>query len=153
LSYKKSNQLKVLHGTDQPCRTNSVIKGDKDLPDIFHAPKNLNEHGKEMYRELCKSLKKLNLLKRTDLQSLEMCADAYGEYIECNLQIKKLGGIAEYVSGKTSQQIPLVTARNAAADRYRKFIIDFGLSPAARNKLGVVEQDEEDAFTTFLKKV
>lgn len=93
-------------------------------------------------------------MEKTDLGSLEACCAAYDEMVECQIAIRDYGGIVAYTRGKTSQQVPLLSARNKAMEVYKKFMSEFGLSPASRAKLGLDDKEpEESDFQKLLKNV
>ena len=154
MNYRKPVKLKILHGTDQPCRRKTEAKVNDDLPLRVPPPEYLNPSGRKKWNELVRLLRKKGILEKTDLGSLEACCAAYDEMVECQLAIKKYGGIVEYTDGKTSQQVPLLSARNRAMEVYKKFMSEFGLSPASRAKLGLGgEEPKESEFEKLLKKV
>lgn len=147
---KKSAKLKVLHGTDQPCRRKVVPKIQKDnMPLRLPAPEYLGKYGKKKWNELVKILRDKKILERADLGALEGCCLAYDEMVQCSLAIEEAGGIVLYSAGK--RQIPLITVRAKAMETYRKYISEFGLSPAARAKQGIESAAKEDDLQKFIK--
>lgn len=152
MNYRKPVKLKILHGTDQPCRRKSDARTEDDLPLRVPPPEYLNPPGRKKWNELVRLLRKKGILEKTDLGSLEACCAAYDEMVECQLAIKEYGGIVAYTEGKTSQQVPLLSARNKAMEVYKKFMSEFGLSPASRAKLGLDDKEpEESEFEKLLK--
>lgn len=154
MSHKKLPELKVLHGTNQPSREASLITSPgSDLPKFIEAPAYLNPVGRKEWYRLVKLLRESGLLEKTDLTSLGMACQCFQEYIECINAISAEGGMVSYTAGKSSQEIPLVAAKNKAMEHYKKFMTEFGLSPGARSKLGIKpKQKELSDFEKFIQK-
>lgn len=152
MNYRKPMKLKILHGTDQPSRRRAGLLSEDNLPIRIPPPEYLNPPGRKKWNELVRLLRKKGILEKTDLGSLEACCAAYDEMVECQLAIKEKGGIVEYTNGKTSQQVPLLSARNRAMEVYKKFMTEFGLSPASRAKLGIEEKPEKSDFEKYIEK-
>lgn len=107
---------------------------------------------RKKWNELIRLLRKKGILEKTDLGSLEACCASYDEMACCPMAIKAAGGIVEYTRGKTSQQVPLLSARNKAIDSYKKYMTKFGLSPASRAKLGIQEAPEKSDIQKFMER-
>ncbi len=153
MSWKKPPELKALHGTDQPCRDQKATTSTGDnLPSSIPVPSFLNPPGKRKWRELVKLLRERKLLDRVDLGALELCCIAYDEVISCQTAIQQAGGIESYTAKKTSQQTPLLTAKKSAMETYKKYMTEFGLSPASRAKLGIEDEPEESEFERYLRE-
>jgi len=153
MSYRKSIKLKVLHGTDQPCRRQSISPSEDTLPKRIPPPEYLNPPGRKKWNELVRLLRDQGILEKTDLGSLEACCSSYDDMVECQLAIKKLGGIVAYTTGKSSQEVPLLSAKNKAMDNYKKYMTEFGLSPASRAKLGIERKPEKNEIEKFMERV
>ena len=154
MSHRKRPELKVLHGTSQPVRETPAIEEmtADALPKHVVAPPYLNAVGRKEWNRLVKELRQHGLLERTDLTSLAMCCQCYQEYVTCITEIEKLGGIATYTSGASSQEVPLISAKNKAVENYKKFISEFGLSPGARSRLGIRPKAKEKSdFQKYLE--
>lgn len=153
MSYRKSLDLKILHGTDQPCRRTASSPSEDNLPKRIPPPEYLNPSGRKKWNELVRLLREQGILEKADLGSLEACCAAYDEMVECQIALKDEGGIVNYTRGKSSQQVPLLSARNKAMDNYKKYMTEFGLSPASRAKLGVEKKPEKSEFEKHLEKM
>ena len=154
MSYRKPTELKILHGTDQPCRrkASSPPAGD-NLPKRIPPPEYLNPPGRKKWNELVRLLREQGILEKTDLGSLEACCVAYDEMVACQLAINEKGGIVAYTNGKSSQQVPLISVKNKAMDNYKKYMTEFGLSPASRAKLGIEKKPEKSDIQIFMEKM
>jgi P27 family predicted phage terminase small subunit len=153
MSYKKPPKMKVIQGTDQPCRRKSQNKPDDNLPLHVPAPEYLEPPGRRKWNQLVRQLRKKGMLDSVDLGALEACCLAYDEMVACQIAIKKSGGIVGYTEGKSSQQVPLLTAKNKAMDTYKKYMGEFGLSPASRARMGYEGEAEKSEFEKYLEKI
>lgn len=174
-NFRKPPELKVLHGTDQPCREAPEVSGDSgSLPKSIPIPETLGTPGRRKWRELVKLLRDRGLLDRVDLGALEMCCLAYDEVVSCQKAINAAGGIVGYCQkpktdkdgkivfgldgkiqyvGRSSQEVPLLTTKTKAMETYKKYMIEFGLSPASRSRLGIKPGKEESEFERYLREM
>lgn len=152
MSYRKPPQLKVIQGTDQPCRRKEKAVSDDDLPVRIPPPEYLSPVGKRKWNELVRQLRKKSMLEKVDMGTLEACCIAYDEMVTCMIAIKEAGGIVKYTAGKSSQQVPLLSAKNKAMETYKKYMSEFGLSPASRAKMGIGGEQEKSEFEKYLER-
>lgn len=153
MNYSKPEHLKELQGTARKDREISIdLEESPEIPSDLKPPTYLSAVAKKKWRELVKDLVESGLLKNVDLGSLEMCCIAYGDAMECQREIKKQGGLANYVAGRSAQEIPLMSQKKAAMESYKKYIAEFGLSPASRAKMGIRPKKKESAMSGFKKR-
>lgn len=116
-------------------------------------PHFLNEHAKKEWRRMVKLLVRLGLYTDVDRAALAMYCQAYGRWVEVELEMEKEigreGVVAALVSvsGKGNPyQNPLLSVANAAWEQVRKMLAEFGLTPSARQRLANVEPvgEQED---------
>ena len=93
-------------------------------------PKSLGKEAKAEWRRVVKHLEAMGLLAQTDRAMLTAYCEAWGEFVETLEAIKKAPSFVEAI------EWGLLKAKNDAAKRILQFAQHFGLSPAARARLG-----------------
>ena len=83
-----SNALKVLKGTDQPCRMREEISYEK-ITKIPKAPDYMCVAGKKVYKITAQQLADQGILNVVNINAVMMYANEMGKYIEAE---KKLSG-------------------------------------------------------------
>jgi P27 family predicted phage terminase small subunit len=150
---RKPTALKVLTGTDQPCRTN---KNEPKLsPTSPPVPRHLTGKVRWAWHRLVKIIGPMRVLTKADAVALELAAEAYAEMVEASEVVEKEGFTFVTVteSGAESVKIrPEVMIRSDAWRRLEKMISHFGLSPSTRSKVSVVAKLKEgNPFDQFKK--
>lgn len=122
-------------------------------------PSFLNEHAKKEWRRMVKLLVRLRLYTDVDRAALAMYCQVYGRWVAAELELEKKIGRAGSVEAAlvavsekgNPYQDPLLSVANAAWEQIRKMLAEFGLTPAARQRLANVEPlpDQDD----FLEKL
>ncbi|MDQ0257937.1 P27 family predicted phage terminase small subunit [Evansella vedderi] len=115
--------------------------------DNINCPKWLKGEGKKEWDRIVDELKELGLLTNLDVASLAICCDAYGKYVVATRQIKQKELLIEYVNAaRQTNKVtnPLIQIATKYADMYKKYMIEFGLSPSARARLVSATRTEED---------
>jgi P27 family predicted phage terminase small subunit len=143
--------MKVLKGTDQPCRTN---KREPKLPvERSLAPKWLSKKAQEIYLELSDVLVGMQVLTKADQTALEMLCDAYAEYREARAYIEDKGMTYETTatSGDVIYKVyPQVAIASDAYKRIRSMMTEFGLTPASRSKVSAAGEEEKDPLGDYM---
>ncbi len=121
----KPTSLKILTGT-QPCRIN---RNEPKIPSAAspEAPSWVGDYGREMWRDLAPILAKAGLLSEGDLAAFSLLCNEYD-------------GV---------RRDPL----NAGSrDRYRRLLVEFGLTPSARSRIKATAEPPKDELELFLAK-
>lgn len=119
----KPKALKILEGA-QKCRINQ----DEPVYPSAGAPEPpawLGEHGKELWRTLYPLLNSAGVLSAADLPAFEQLCDEY----------------------HAIRQDP---TEDKARDRYRKLLVEFGMTPSSRSRLKVSAEKPKDELELFL---
>jgi phage terminase small subunit len=120
----KPTALKILEGA-QPCRINT--REPRMPAGGLDPPKWLDEFGQEHWRELAPILQAAGLLTVGDRPALAQLCDEYST-------IRKD-----------------VDADNAR-ERYRRLLVEFGLTPSSRSRLKSDAEPRRDALSEFLHR-
>jgi P27 family predicted phage terminase small subunit len=94
------------------------------------------------------------ILTVVDLAALEICCAAYGEYRQAYDAVyrprdPKTGRIVkrtltQYMAGQNSQTTPEYTAMRQAWTAFKSYLMEFGLTPASRNRIELPEPEEPE---------
>ena len=102
-------------------------------------PSWLSATTKKEFVRLAELLSSIDLINEADIGHLALYCDAYAEYLSCKREIRKVG---KWVDGKPN---PFYIRKKDAAAQMRSLASDLGLSPAARARLAInLENEEED---------
>ena len=146
------SKLKVLRGTDQPCRMNKrEPQAEAGAP---ACPAWLSPKAKRAWKEIVGILGGMKILAKADRKALEMLCDAYAEYRDARAVVSKQGATyeAETVAGGTMiRPRPEVAIAADAWRRVKGMLTEFGLTPASRSRVHVPEKGENKSpFAEFL---
>jgi len=105
----------------------------------------------EEWRSVCKQLDSMDLLSTTDARSLELYCLTYSRFRAAQEQVKKHGDVLFLGKNKYPQVSPFYTCMNKYHEDCRKWLIEFGLTPAARARLRVkVEEKSNNKWSGIL---
>lgn len=130
--------------------------GRRKLPDLNRPkvnmsgpPKWLDKKGKEFWLEVQTKLERLGFVNETDELAFALLCDAYSGYVAVSNVMKKKGmnGIDERISvlgEQVRQRSPEFLISETYFNRAIKLFDRFGLTPAARGKLGITLDSKDD---------
>ena len=102
-------------------------------------PSHLSRYAREAWGSFAPLLSRMGILTPADALALERLCDCYSEIRECQLVIEIAGGPTyetRNVAGERMYRSRPEAAKLADADRrFRAWLIEFGLTPAARTKV------------------
>jgi P27 family predicted phage terminase small subunit len=110
-------------------------------PTPLDAPEGLPEDALGMWDYLTGVLQKAGILENTDRYALELTCRTYAEY----LTAKRAYDAEPIVEGSQGQAVksPYWQIMNAARAELRKELTEFGLTPAARVRIGALQKGGE----------
>jgi P27 family predicted phage terminase small subunit len=117
-------------------------------PGIPTPPEHLTDDARRAWFGLCHLLHSMGVLAKADAMALERLCETYAEVVELTANIKAKGRtqVVETESGaEFERQRPQVAMLADADRRFKSYLIEFGLTPAARSKVNVSEQPEQSA--------
>lgn len=138
MSNKKPRSLKIISGTDQPCRRDEgePLFVEEPLSDIPDPPDWLpNAHAVKEWNRVTKILHMAKMLTPGCLQSLGVLCASYG----CIVQ--------QYAAGLAPKASELA--------QYRGLVAEFGLTPMSNSRLrpgGGQKEEKENRFSRFGKR-
>jgi P27 family predicted phage terminase small subunit len=100
------------------------------------------------WKRIIKLLEPHKVITEADMVPLYIYATSYADYREAMRQIRESGQVGLSQSG-VPQKSPWVTAANAAWDRIRPLIAEFGLTPSARARLKMEPEPDQNAGADF----
>ncbi len=123
-------------------------KEPKPKREIPSCPAHLTDIGKVAWGRLTVLLDRMGILTEADGAALERLCDCYADILACRELIE-----ADGYTYKTQDQNgntlikanPAVTQLRAADSQFKSYLIEFGLTPAARSKVNVTPDDDEKA--------
>jgi len=139
----KPTHLKVVTGNPGKRAINK--KEPKPAREIPACPAYLSDTGKVAWGRLSVLIDRMGILTEADGAALERLCDCYAEILECRDLIEKQGRTYESIRGLGGEdsgvEQVLVKANPAVAmladadRRFKSYLIEFGLTPAARSKV------------------
>jgi len=103
-------------------------------------PVHLDPKGKAVWKKLCALLKRMGVLTEADGLALERLCDCYSDILKCRELIERDGRTYTSIDQNSNQLIknnPAVNQLRAADAQFKSYLVEFGLTPAARSKVNV----------------
>jgi len=153
-------KLKIIRGTDQPCRMNP----DEPEPDIKipKPPKGLTGFAAKEWKRAAALLEDLGLISDIDMCMFLAYCQSFGRWMEAEKKIKKEGlfitipiGIKKGKKGQEDTIIfqikknPYLAIANDAKREATKYAVEFGMSPASRSKVKAEKGNSGDKKKGF----
>lgn len=155
----KPTHLKVVSGNPGKRAINK--REPKPKREIPSCPAYLSDVGKVSWGRLSVLLDRIGVLTEADGLALERLCDCYAEILECRDLIARDGRTYSSIRGIGDENSPIeqvlmkanpAVAMLADADRrFKSYLVEFGLTPAARSKVqtkpdGDKQKDPLDEF-------
>lgn len=118
-------------------------------------PKHLSAKAQYAWDRLVVILDEMGVLTMADVLALERLCDCYADILAARELIKKDGRIYKTVDANGNTLIknnPAVNQLRAADAQFKSYLVEFGLTPAARSKIQVTndgEENKEDPMQEF----
>jgi len=114
-------------------------------------PKHLGRVAKQEWKSIVPLLEQLGVLSKIDRSALEIYCSAYGRYRQAQQELEKTGYVLTTPNG-FKMKSPWVAIMNEALNQCKRFLIEFGLTPAARAKLSIRQgSDQKEDIKQFMK--
>ena len=136
-------QLKIVRGTDQPCR----VKKDEPKPktDNLKRPFKLSQVASSQWTKVARELKAAKLLTNIDTHALAMYCEAYALWKGALEMIHKEGAVVLSLNGSMVQS-PYCHVASKAYDQASRMLVEFGMTPSSRTRVSAVEGPDDDDF-------
>ena len=164
-----SNALKVLKGTDQPCRMREEISYEK-ITKIPKAPDYMCVAGKKVYKITAQQLADQGILNVVNINAVMMYANEMGKYKEKKGSMntpmgkyieaeKKLSGsendrVVKEISDKGGVRYvrnPLDKMASEYLANAKMWAVELGITPASASKVKMGEKKEKDPLQKLLE--
>lgn len=135
-SHKKINKLEPKPATTRPV-----------------SPGWLDETGKQAFDDLAELLSGLKVVTEADVTALALLCDAYSEYRHARQAVTDFGQTYTTVTASGDSMVrprPEVAIAQSAWKRISDMLKQFGLTPAARAGVQVIDADDDNPFAEFL---
>jgi P27 family predicted phage terminase small subunit len=97
------------------------------------------------WERIVPELHALGLLTNVDRAALALYSASYGRWIDAERHLATSGLTVISPNGH-EQKSPWLTIADKAMDQLRRFIAEFGLSPASRTRVSAVPPSDDDDF-------
>lgn len=102
---------------------------------------------KKEWNRITKELKAAELITNVDVTALAVYCDTYSKYIEATEELNKTDLTLVYTNKFGAENIiehPLVRISRGYAELMKKYITEFGLTPASRAKIAIPKKEKEE---------
>jgi len=144
----KPTALKILTGnpSKRPLNKHEPIAENFNSP----CPSYLTKKGIEAWHKLTPILKDMNVLTNADSLALERLCDCYADILAARELIKRDGRTYQTTDANGNTLIknnPAVNQARTSEAQLKSYLVEFGLTPAARTKLHSMNGDDEKEDT------
>lgn len=110
-------------------------------------PPHLDAKGKAVWKKLCTLLRRMGVMTEADGLALERLCDCYADILACRELIERDGRTYATIDQNSNTLIknnPAVNQLRAADAQFKSYLVEFGLTPAARSKVNVDLPDGDE---------
>lgn len=140
----KPTALKILEGCrkDRVNTNGPIFRADGDTePPVW-----LDAYAREHWEELSAVLRRAGLFTEGDRAALAQLCDDYSTIR------KSVEGVDGIELGDYERMRSLMTNADKARDRYRRMLVEFGLTPSSRSRIKAPAEGPRDDLEDFLTK-
>ena len=102
-------------------------------------PRWLKKDAKTEWRRIAPILFNIGVLTAIDRAALAGYCQAWGRWVEAEAKVKERGEVVKTSNGNIVQH-PYLAVANRAMDNMRKYLIEFGMTPASRSRITAEKQ-------------
>ena len=122
--------------------------------EIPSCPAHLSDASKVAWGRLVEMLDRIGVLTECDVLALERLCDCYSDILACRELVARDGRTYTTTTAQGDTLIkgnPAVNQLRAADAQFKSYLVEFGLTPAARSKVQVSDDNEKpkDEFKEF----
>jgi P27 family predicted phage terminase small subunit len=129
-------------------RPETTVRQQRKEP-LPKMPTGLSKEAKSEWRRVARPLYEMGLLTRLDVKTLALYCECVARYERCQAALLERGDTFIQPNGVPKQRPEYYIMQNCLKE-LRAFIALFGLSPSARMRLQLPEQQEPDAMDDLL---
>lgn len=139
----KPTVLKLVEGNPGKRKINKTEpKPKRSIPSC---PAHLSDAGKVAWGRLSVLLDRMGVLTEADSAALERLCDCYSDILICRESLAQDGWTYKTMDAQGNTLIkgnPAATQLRAADSQFKSYLIEFGLTPAARSKVHATPDEE-----------
>ena len=113
-------------------------------------PPHLDKAAKQEWKRISAELVSLGLLTEVDRAALAAYCGAWSRWVAADLSVQKFGSVIKSPKSGFPIANPYVGIANTAMDQMRKFLVEFGMTPASRSRIQVTPTIGPDPFAEFM---
>jgi P27 family predicted phage terminase small subunit len=117
---------------------------------VPRCPTHLDDTAKAEWRRVSGELVALGLLTSVDRAALAAYCASYSKWVNADIQIQKFGSVIKSPKSGFPIPNPYCGIGNTALDQMRKFLCEFGMTPASRSRIQVAPTTSVDPFAEFM---
>jgi P27 family predicted phage terminase small subunit len=133
---RKPTRLKIIQGTDQPCRMNPrEPEPELGIPDYSRG---LSDRGKEYWDEIGFQLHQIGVLTKADKYLMMLLVDALIDFEDSSEQLKNESKVTIGENKKGNPTMIINTYHYLKKDAWNRIVIalrEFGLTPSSRTRV------------------
>lgn len=131
----KPTSLRLLNGnaSHRPINKSEPVP-PAGLPDC---PRDLSKEAKKEWKRIAPDLMAMGVLSRIDTAALAAYCECWARWRDAERNIAKYGSVIRTPSGYPIQS-PYITIATKAIEQMRKFLSEFGMTPASRTRINAV---------------
>jgi len=133
----KPTAIKELSGTKRNYVEPKATRGTPPKP------KNLNEVASKEWDRICQALDELQLLSTADAATIELYCKAWSHYQAAGDKVEKEGYLVIHPKSKMPIQNPYWKILIQSEEQVRRYLVEFGLTPAARARMRIEVSKKE----------
>ena len=146
----KPTALRELQGNPGKRRLNMNEPRPTGIP---KCPPHLDKVARAEWKRVAADLSKIGLLTSVDRAALAAYCSAWSRWITAEESIGRFGLVIKSPKSGFPIANPYVGIANTALDLMRKFLIEFGMTPASRSRIQVIPAESTDPFAEFMKGI
>jgi P27 family predicted phage terminase small subunit len=136
---RKPTALKLISGTAQKCRMNkNEPTPETEAPEI---PGHLSGEAKAEWERIVPGLLDAGLLTRIDRAALAGYCVSWGRHVDAENEITA-GGMTITTPNGMTQASPFIAISRQEREIMKKFLLEFGLTPASRSKVTATPKEK-----------
>ena len=131
--------LKIVRGTDQPCRVNPdepVIASDKII-----RPPHVKGAAKKFWEQFVPTMQAAGIISNADVPGIEALCRKYAEWNQYQKAAERDGLIIMKVNGDLVAS-PYISLAQKSFDSFRLMLTEFGMTPSSRTKVSTIKPKE-----------
>lgn len=126
-----------------------INKSEPKPSGIPTCPKHLDKVAQTEWKRISAELQQMGLLTAVDRAALAAYCQSYSRWAAAEAGLQKHGLVIKAPSGYPINS-PYVGIANTALDQMRKFLVEFGLTPASRSRISTSGAEPQDSFEQFM---